>query len=48
MIHVSTAEKNFAENTFFVSTFLDKYMSTFLDKYKVINENLTKSSMKIC
>ena len=25
MIHVSTAEKNFAENTFFVSTFLDKY-----------------------
>ena len=25
MIHVSTAKKNFAENTFFVSTFLDKY-----------------------
>ena len=28
MIHVSTAEKNFAENTFFVSTFLDKYSLT--------------------
>ena len=34
MIPVSAAEKILDGKTFFVSTFLDKYMSTFLDKYK--------------
>ena len=44
MIHVSTAEKNFAENTFFVSTFLDKYISTTtkVEKHKTKMTKLPK------
>ena len=39
MIHVSTAEKNFAENTFFVSTFLDKYKQVHFElKFYSISE----------
>ena len=36
MIHVSTAEKNFAENTFFVSTFLDKYKASVIYSFRMI------------
>lgn len=44
MIHVSTAEKNFAENTFFVSTFLYKYNLTTIqvEKHKTKMTKLQK------
>ena len=52
MIHVSTAEKNFAENTFFVSTFLDKYMNFdsnfgFVLKTSRMNLNFMQKSIEM-
>ena len=42
MIHVSTAEKNFAENTFFVSTFLDKY-NQFFPFHRAVSKSFLQS-----